>query len=246
GVSGSKTFETVLSPNEKKQAIPAFGFSFFDPLKEQYVSLKSDSIPIHVEGGNPAAASTPSAPAPVASAPSPGATAVPQASEKPADILYQLTERPQTAESFTPLYLRRTFWLAQLIPLLALLGLVGWNARQARRRNKQAQRIAGLQHEAAELVRRLRRENAAPGEYYADASRAVQLKTALATNSDPNTVDAVAATQTFHLDEKGQATLRRIFERNDELRYSGKQNGVDGLSPDQRHEVLDLIDHLKP
>ena len=245
GVSGSKTFETVLSPNEKKQAIPAFGFSFFDPLEEKYVRRESDSIPIHVEGGNLAVAATPSGSAPVASAPSPTVTPVPQAPEKPADILYQLTDRPRAVESFAPIYLRRTFWLAQLVPLLALLGLLGWNARRARRQNKQAQRIATLQHEATQLMRRLRRENSAPEEYYADASRAIQLKTALATDSDPNTVDAAAATRTFRLDEKGEATLRRIFERNDELRYSGKHNGFDGLPAEQRREVLDLIDHLQ-
>jgi hypothetical protein len=245
GVSGSKTFETVLSPNEKKQVIPSFGFSFFDPVKEQYVSLKSDSIPIRVEGENLAVAAAPSASAPVASAPSPAATAVPQAPEKPADILYQLTDRPRATQSFAPLYLRRNFWLAQLIPLLALLGLVGWKARQARRQNKQAQRVARLQHEAAELMRKLRRESSAPREYYADASRVVQLKTALMTNSDPNTVDAAAVTQAFRLDASGEAALRRIFERNDEVRYSGQHNGVDGLSPEQRREVIDLIDHLQ-
>lgn len=246
GISGNKTFETVLSPNEKKQAIPAFGFSFFDPLKEKYVSLKSAAIPIHVEGGSIAAA-TPAGSAAAAPAPTsrPTATAIPQTSAQPADILYQLTDRPKAAESFVPLYLRRNFWFAQLIPLLALLSFVGWNVRQARRHNKQAQRIAALQHEAADLIRKLRRDNSAPGEYYADASRAVQLKTALATNSDPNVIDAEAAARTFHLAEKAQATLRRIFERNDELRYSGTHNGVDGLPAEHRREVLDLINHLQ-
>src|SRR5205809_3893830 len=36
GISGTKTFETVLSPNEKKQAVPVLAFSYFDPAKEQY------------------------------------------------------------------------------------------------------------------------------------------------------------------------------------------------------------------
>src|SRR6266550_3203407 len=34
GISGAKSFETVLSPNEKKAAIAPFLFSFFDPVKE--------------------------------------------------------------------------------------------------------------------------------------------------------------------------------------------------------------------
>ena len=44
GISGTKTFEMVLSPNEKKQTIPLLAFSYFDPAKEQYVTLRSDPI----------------------------------------------------------------------------------------------------------------------------------------------------------------------------------------------------------
>src|SRR5881398_781196 len=61
GISGTKTFEMVLSPNEKKPTIPLLAFSFFDPAKEQYVTLRSDPIAINVQGG-----ALP-APAPVAS-----------------------------------------------------------------------------------------------------------------------------------------------------------------------------------
>src|SRR4029077_11262348 len=51
GISGAKTFETVISPNEKKQALPPLDFSYFDPVKEKYVTLRSDAMPISVEGG---------------------------------------------------------------------------------------------------------------------------------------------------------------------------------------------------
>src|SRR5947208_3471824 len=60
GISGTKTFETVLSPNEKKQAMPVLAFSYFDPVKEQYVTLRSEPIAISVQGG---AAPAPSVPA---------------------------------------------------------------------------------------------------------------------------------------------------------------------------------------
>ena len=50
GISGTKTFEIVLSPNERKDAIPPLEFTYFDPLSEKYVSAKSSAIPIHVEG----------------------------------------------------------------------------------------------------------------------------------------------------------------------------------------------------
>ena len=104
-------------------------------------------------------------------------------------------------QTFAPLYTNRNFWLAQIIPLAALLGLIGWKVRQIRSTDREAQRRADLQHEAAELQRKLRRGDAPVQEYYAEAARAVQLKTALAKNVNPNVVDARAAAAAFKLDE---------------------------------------------
>ncbi|HMJ63482.1 MAG TPA: BatD family protein, partial [Bryobacteraceae bacterium] len=244
GISGTKTFETVLSPNDRKQSIPPLHFSFFDPIKEQYATLKSDSIPIRVEGGTASARATvpPSsaARAPVATS----STPAPQPT-KPGDILGQLTDRPAAAQSFAPWYLRPTFWLLQLIPLIGLLGLIGWKVRQARLGDREARRTAALHREAAELIRQLRRDGATPQEYYSQASRAVRIRTALATNADPNAVDADAAAAAFHLDETSREQLRRLFERSDELRYSGAHNGYQTVPAEQRHEVLELIDNLR-
>ena len=241
GISGAKTFETVISPNEKKQALPPLVFSYFDPVKENYVTLRSDAMPITVEGG------AAPAPAVIASQPGPAATVATSAkpSPKPQDILYQLTERPKVAQSFTPLYARPLFWTAQFVPLLALLGLIGWKATQARRENREAQRIAALRHEAAELMQKLRRNDSSPQEYFSQASRAVRVKTALARNIDPNAVDAETAATAFDLDENERTQLRRLFERSDELRYSGAHNGAETISPESRREVLDLLENLR-
>jgi len=241
GISGAKTFETIISPNEKKQALPPLVFSYFDPVKENYVTLRSDAMPITVEGG------AAPAPAVVASQPGPAATVAASAkpSPKPQDILYQLTERPKVAQSFTPLYARPLFWTAQFVPLLALLGLIGWKATQARRENREAQRIAALRHEAAELMQKLRRNDSSPQEYFSQASRAVRVKTALARNIDPNAVDAETAATAFDLDENERTQLRRLFERSDELRYSGAPNGTETISPESRREVLDLLENLR-
>src|SRR5437660_838678 len=241
GISGAKTFETVISPNEKKQALPPLVFSYFDPVKENYVTLRSDAMPITVEGG------AAPAPAVIASQPGPAATVAASAkpSPKPQDILYQLTERPKVAQSFTPLYKRPLFWPAQLVPLLVLPGLIGWKATQARRENREAQRIAALRHEAAELMQKLRRNDSSPQEYFSQASRAVRVKTALARNIDPNAVDAETAATAFDLDENERTQLRRLFERSDELRYSGAPNGAETISPESRREVLDLLENLR-
>jgi hypothetical protein len=239
GISGAKTFETVISPNEKKPTVPPLLFSFFDPAKNKYVTLRSDPIAINVTGNAVAAQTT--AVQPGSTTP---ATAAARATPKPRDILYQMTERGRAA-TFTPLVARPTFWTAQIIPLIALLGFIGWKIRQRRLGNREARRIAALQHESTDLLRKLRRGELSPQEYFSDASRAVRLKTALAKNVDPSAVDAEMAAAAFALDENSRAQLRWLFERNDELRYSGRPNGDGKVLPNEREEVLGLIESLR-
>src|SRR5881409_3750954 len=245
GISGTKTFETVFSPNEKKQTVPLMAFSYFDPVKEQYVTLRSDPIAIAVQGGAVASGSPTGIPAgsPPPAAPKAFGAATPV--EKPQDILYQLTERPNAAQSFAAIYARGQFWAAQLIPLLGLIGFISWRIRQARIDNREARRIAALQHEAAELMRKLHRSDASPREYYAEASRVVRVKAALARNVDPNTVDLETAADTFGLNGDSRERLRRLFEQSDELQYSGTHNGSEKISPESRRDVLELIENLK-
>jgi BatD DUF11 like domain len=247
GISGTKTFEMVLSPNEKKQTLPLLTFSYFDPVKEQYVTLHSEPIPISVQGGA-AVAQNPATTQPAAQTPATGTARSPvQAAAKPQDILYQLTDLPKKAASFTPVYTRSVFWAAQLVPLLALIGFAGWKIRRARIDNREAQRIAALQHEASDLMHKLRRNDVSPREYYAEASRVVRVKAALASGSrriDPNMVDAETAAETLKLNNDSRDRLRRLFEQSDEWQYSGAHNGPDKISPENRREVLDLIENL--
>jgi BatD DUF11 like domain len=238
GISGAKTFEMVISPNEKKSSIPSVSFSYFDPLKEDYVTVRSESVPIRVEGVAIAAAQ------PAAGVPALQSGTTAPAGVKPPDILYQLTEYGRLG-SFTPIYARRIFWAAQIAPLIVLLGFAGWKIRQTRLDNRQARRTAALQHESAELARKLRRTDLSPQEYFSDAARAVRLKTALLRNVDPNAVDAEMAQSAFALDETSREQLRRLFQRSDELRYSGRVNGAEPTSLQDREEVLNLVENLR-
>jgi hypothetical protein len=247
GISGQKTFETVISPNENKSAIPPLVFSYFDPAKEQYLTLRSDPMPIRVEGGAAIAAATPQTNAagvrnPVPSARTPAPTA---ATPPPRDILYQLSELPAKRATFTPLYAQRMFWLAQLLPLIALAGFVGWRIRSTRMQNRDALRVAALQHELADLTHKLRRSDTTPDEYFPHASRFVQIKTALARNLDPNAVDMETAARVFDLDDAERVQLQQIFEQSDELRYSGSGNGHSAIAEDQRRSVLRFIEGLR-
>ena len=248
GISGTKSFETVISPNENKQNLPVLAFSYFDPAKEQYVTLHSEPMAIAVQGGAvaPVVAAQPPASSPATAAR--GRPPVPN-SAKPQDILYQLTEPSRTVESLEPLYTRRGFWAAQSLPLAAVLVFAGWKIRRARLDDREARRISALQHEAAELMHKLRRrDDASPQEYYAEASRVVRLKAALASRNrdvEPNTVDAETAAETFKLDTDSRDRLRRLFEQNDEWQYSGTHNGPGRISPENQRDVLELIENLK-
>src|SRR6266536_868011 len=248
GLSGTKTFEMVLSPNDKKQALPILAFSYFDPAKEQYVTLRSEPIAVTIQGGaavaQDAGAAQSAAPTPsTGTARPPVPTAI-----KQQDILYQLTERPQAAESFTPIYTQRVFWAAQLIPFLALIAFAGWKIRRTRIDNREAQRVAALRHEATDLMHKLHRNDVSPREYYAEASRVVRLKAALASGNrriDPNMVDVETAAETFKLNSDSRDRLRRLFEQSDEWQYSGVHNGPGRVTRESRREVLELIENLR-
>jgi hypothetical protein len=246
GISGEKTFEMVIAPNEKKPAVPPLVFAYFDPVKENYVTLRSNPVPIQVEGGAAPAASAATAPAVATTAVAPTATAAitPVPTAKPQDILYQMTDLGRV-RSFTPIYQRPAFWSAQLAPLILLLGFAGWKIRQAKIDNRDARRRAALQQESSELLRKLRRSELSPQEYFSNASRVVRVKTALAKNINPNAVDAETAAKAFDLGEHERAQLRTLFERSDELRFSGSGNGSDKILSDEREEVLRLLESLR-
>jgi len=211
------------------------------------VTLHSEAMAITVQGGGPAPAV---AAQPPSSAPATAARGRPavSSSTNPQDILYELTEPSRAVASFEPLYTRRAFWVAQSLPLAALFVFAGWRIRRRRLDDREARRIGALQHEAAELMHKLRRDEASPQEYYAEASRVVRLKAALASRNravDPNAVDAETAAETFKLDTNSRDRLRRLFEQNDEWQYSGTHNGPGSISPENRHDVLELIENLK-
>src|SRR5437763_5722691 len=243
GISGEKTFETVIAPNEKKTALPSLTFAYFDPIKEDYVTVRCDPIPIQVQGGAPAAPGVAAAStAPKQTAPNVSATPAPSA--KPADILFHLTYLVQI-RSFTPLHARSTFWIAQLAPLIVLLAFAGWKIRSAKIGDREARRVAALQQESAELLRKLRGGELSPQEYFSNASRVARVKTALAKNIDPNAVDAATIEKAFDLNDNERARLRALFERTDELRYSGTGNGNNNLGHQDRQEVLEVVESLR-
>jgi len=171
GISGTKSFELVLTPNEAKKAVPPLIFSYFDPLKEGYVTLKGDKMPVLVEGA-PLTTATPAIASAATTPPPPGAqpTPAPQAQ----DILYQLKDHGRWGQHFTPVFMEPAFWAVQAAPLLGLIGFFGLETRRRRLENREGQRRAAWEHETAELQRKLRRADDPAERYFAEALRVVQ------------------------------------------------------------------------
>src|SRR5438552_2060912 len=218
GISGTKSFELVVSPNEKLATIPPLVFSYFDPAKDRYITLQSDAMPITVEGNAQSAPSVAGAATGAAAASNLAGT------QKPQDILHQISEPGNIVDTFAPLYARPGFWLAQLFPLTIVLGLLGWKVRNIRASNRAALRAARLQHEKDELLRKLRRNRLAPRDYFSDASRVVQLKTALKENNiEPATVDAETAARvdrkSTRLNSSHQITSYAVFRLKKKTQY---------------------------
>ncbi len=243
GISGTKTFEMVLTPNERKSAVPPLVFTYFNPLKEEYVTLKGDKLPVVVEGGA-APTATPAIASAGAGTPPPQPSARPTAAPQGTDILYQMTDHSGWGRTFEPVFQKPVFWAAQAIPFLGLIGFFGWEMRRRRLENRTGQRMAAWEHESAELERKLRRAGDPPDQYYAEALRVVQLKTALARRIEPNTVDAETAVAAFDLPDEQRERVRELFRRSDEVRYSGRPNGNSTVPEETRREVLDLINRL--
>lgn len=243
GISGTKSFEMVLTPNEPKKAVPPLVFSYFDPLKEAYVTLKSERMPVVVEG-TPLSTATPAPAIASGSATPPPPAAQPTVAPEAQDILYQLTEHGRWGQSFTPVFMQSTFWAVQAVPFLGLVGFFGWEMRRRRLANREGQRRAAWEHETAELERKLRRANDPADQYFAEALRVVQLKAALARRLEPNTIDAETAVAAFDLPEEQRDRMRELFRRSDELRYSGGQSGNGKVGEETRREVLELIESL--
>ena len=251
-ISGAKTFETALIPNEKKTKLPPIRWTYFDPIKEKYITLSGDQPQIIVEGQpqqqQPIAANSAN---PANATAQPNATANPSAAiaqqptPAPSDILFIRTDSGKWGESFEPIYERRGFWLAQIAPLAALLGLIGFRVRSARLSDARAQRLAKWRHEKLEAQRILRRSDANEQDFLDAAVRSIQLGAAMTNGREPATIDAAEACATRAFDSEKAARVRELFSARAELRYAGVSSGAQKISPERRANILKTINDFE-
>ena len=256
GISGSKTFEMALIPDTPATELPAVEFSFFDPSKEQYVTLRGEKVALEITGNGaaptppPATASTGAGTKGAASpsvAPSAGAKPLNAAT----DILHIRTDSVGWGAKFQQAWQTRGFWLAQVIPLAALLALTVWGWLRSRGENRASLRLAALRREKGELARKLNDASATPEAFYGAAVALLQVQTALRTRLQhpermPAEIDADAVLAGREgLDAITEQGVRRLFAKHDEFRYAGASNGGAGVSPAERQATLELLEVLE-
>jgi hypothetical protein len=238
--SGIKAFEMAVVPEERKTQMPQVRFSYFDPESGKYVTLKSDPAALVVEGAPsaPAPPKTTIATEPAPEAPAPVAAPAPETVKDIVGLKYEMGTR---RDSFAPLYRTRVFWLAQALPMLAFLTLLGLRFL---RKDEATTRAAGLRKERADLWRKLRSESD-EAEFFQAAARLVQIQTALTDGRPAASVDAAAARSARELDAETVAGITEIFNARDERVFAGVARGDGRLDAETRTRVFATLERFE-
>jgi hypothetical protein len=237
-VSGTKSFEMAVVPEEKHTSMPVLEFSYFDPEAGKYVTLTSPAAPLIVEG-DAVPKPPPVSPSSVAAAPAP-TPPPPQAPPAPDDILGLRYDVGQQ-RSFEPLYRNRTFVAAQAAPAAALLGFLIWRRT---RKDEHSRVVAALRRHKTELWRTVRSAQSADS-FYDAASRLPQVDAALATGGSESTFDAAGVCRARQVDEQTAHVVQEIFEARAARVYAGRAAVAESFEEADRTRVLAALERYE-
>ena len=245
---GSKTITYTLIPRSADvRSVPAIPFSYFDPERAAYVDLSVPPVMVNVK------LNSTDAPAPAAEAKA-EVSAAPQTesakSNRPELILTGLAESPgQWRSSPSPMSSRPAFWLAQLIPAVALGGLWFWRRRAdyldahpeiVRRR---VARAAARRH----LRRAREAANRSDTETFVHSS--IAAIRAAAAPLDSTEADSLVLHEVLvklpvaEVASDARQTVQRLFERAHAKQFSGhpvEPNGVFSLLPEVERTITTI------
>jgi len=232
GISGSKTFEMAVIPEEKKTKLPVVEFSYFDPRKEKYVTLTADRMSINVEGQGqqaPVAQATPAIAQP---------QATPGAANEPGDIHYLLTGAPHWGKSFTPVFMTPIFWKAQGAPMLVMLAFIGFQITVRRKQDVLARQQAERRRRKGELLKIIQDGGTDLTAFYDAATQYVQVEAARSLRRDPSSIGSVEVLSARSLDSATAEAVQSLFNTHGELAYAGSSAPRQKVSSDLRQSVL--------
>jgi hypothetical protein len=213
GVSGTKSFEMAVVPEEKHTTMPVVEFSYFDPEAGKYVTLTSPAAPLIVHGD--AIPKPPPATPSVAAVPAPDSP--PPRSLPAADDILGLRYDAGQQRSFEPLYRNRAFLAAQAAPAAALVGFLIWRRT---RKDEHGRIVAALRRHKSELWKGVRSARTADS-FYDTASRLLQVDAALATGGLESSFDAAGVCRARQVEEETARVVQEIFDARAAHVYAG-------------------------
>lgn len=230
GFGGTKTFEVSMVAREDRSATPGAEFSYFDPLKKKYVTLKTEPVAVTAAGSASAAASTAAAGADREDAASPAVA--------PNDIAAPATVLSSRGPDFRPWITSDWFHLLNFAVLAAVIISIPYLLWMRRRAKKDARTV--------ELEFSLRAAQAAwqkatdPREFYAAAGQFMVARLALWDDTPATLVDPAEALTRRIADPAERRELQSVLAKRDELHYGRASGGA--LDPEERRRVTDLLE----
>jgi hypothetical protein len=229
---GTMTFSLPVAPTTRKTQMPVFSFSFFNPEKEKYETVKTTAAPLTVTGAAPPAA----APSAAAPATSDARNATPPPAAGPQDILGILPDRdsalnPGLAFS-TPILLGIA--LAP-VPLIAA-------ALYFRRRgtDQQSRRRQYLRRDR-EMRLKVARDSSDPAAFYDAAAGVLQVDAALEIGKEPHACELGDILAARKLSPETQAAVKELFDARAALIYAGGGRENETIRSSDRDRVLETL-----
>jgi hypothetical protein len=232
GYGGTKTFEISMVARRDQTATPGAEFSYFDPQKKKYFTLKADPQAVTAAGGGAGADEA----AATAQAGAEGeATSIPAV---PGDIAAPAAALAGPKQGFVPRLLQPSFhWfnLAVLAAVIISIPFLVWQRRRARKSALTAETEAVLRESRASY-----HKASAPADFYAAAAQFVQARLALLDGKPVALVDTDEALARRVPDAAERRELQSLLARRDELKYGG--SAADALDPAERRRLAAVLD----
>ncbi|MGC3988717.1 MAG: BatD family protein [Chthoniobacteraceae bacterium] len=240
GLSGTKTFQISLVPSGGQTEVPPLHFSYFDPEREKYITLSTDKIPVKVDGSIATPTPTPI----VATAATPAANASP-APAVDRDILYILPSAQWDRSAFTPIYRTTGFWVAQMVPLSALLGFALFQRSRRQAGDERANRLRTLSKQSEEQKAQWQQQNVARGQFYEAATAWMRTVSAIRHGGEPDALSGNEILARSGLDDATQQELKSLFDQHGEMLYAGGTRSEEPLPENRRNTLVDALNSFE-
>jgi len=238
GSAGTKTFDFKMVARSNQTQTPGAEFSYFDPRKKEYITLKAEPQSVDAAGrggGEPEEDTLP----PVANAAAGNAPAA--QGQAPADDIASPAVALASANGrgFLPVVHAPWFRVLNLV-LLALAIVVLPVLLWLRRRRIKMARITELEWALRQAKSALHKA-ADKTEFYNAAAHFVQTRLELLNGNAGSVPDPAASLQQRVTDPMERRELQSVLARRDELKYGG--GGTTGTLPDdERRRIVSLLE----